>query len=864
MTIVHEGFSSAAPGGSLLTLDIPAPSGIQAGDVLVAAVVGSVASGTLSITASGWTVQSEQFDNLAVLTILTKVAGGSEPSTYRFDYSVVAATRRGAIQRFSGVDNTSPMDATPIKNNGSGTTATGLSITTVSDDAWIGMYAGWSANSTDFTSSDLTVRYNINRNGGAGDLQASAGASGNKTATINNSTWRTIMAALKPATEEPNLPPTVTPVTADEAILDASGAQLEFIGTDPAPYVDDITYQVQISDSSDLVSGEHISDNFMAGGGMTIHPQPLSSGDTWEANIQVDDRPGQSFLARGGILKKIGVRLVNDSQSPNGTARILVYEHQGTYGTSSAPLNPANPADTPTPGWIAESDGIALDGTMSSSELWYDFNFTGNNQIRLVGGRHYIFTIDWIPANRNSNNTWGARGDSINSGTLHGGNVYIDGASEPNNGSQATWDLYFRIYEESILIDKVSDVDSDFANIDTPADTDPFNSGDTVRYTSGALTPTVYYWRARGKDPAGSNSFGDWTITRSFSAESGNLANLSVVFEDTVLSADGSVAVSGSLDQTFEDATLSADGSVPVSGSLDAALADATLAADAAVLVSASLDVSYEDTTLEASGTVGSTPITADLDVTFEDMVLSADGSVLISAELGAVLEDGTLNADGSVAVSGQLDADLDDATLDASGAVLVSASLETVIEDTALEASGTVGSTPITADLEATFEDTVLSADGTISISGSLETALADATLAADAAVLVSALLDAVFEDTTLEASGTVGEPPNNASLDVTFEDTMLSADGAVLLSGSLAVNLAGTILTASAAVLISGSLDALLEDTTLDSYGRVGQVSGIPLYLHERRTSIDLDRRERSFILGRRERRRYDPPED
>ncbi len=175
MTIVHEGFSSAAPGGGATTLVINAPAGVQAGDVLVAAIVGSVASGSLSVTADGWVVQSEQFDNLAVLTILTRVAGGSEPTSYTFNYSVSASTRRGAIQRFSGVDNSAPMAGTPTKNNGSGTTATGLSITTTEDDAWVGMYVGWSANSTTFTPSGLTSRYNINRLGAAGDIQASAG-----------------------------------------------------------------------------------------------------------------------------------------------------------------------------------------------------------------------------------------------------------------------------------------------------------------------------------------------------------------------------------------------------------------------------------------------------------------------------------------------------------------------------------------------------------------------------------------------------------------------------------------------------------------------------------------------------------------
>lgn len=54
-----------------------------------------------------------------------------------------------------------------------------------------------------------------------------------------------------------------------------------------------------------------------------------------------------------------------------------------------------------------------------------------------------------------------------------------------------------------------------FSNVDTPADTSPFNSGDTVRYTvQSALGLGTYYWRVRAKDPSGSNTWGNWSETR--------------------------------------------------------------------------------------------------------------------------------------------------------------------------------------------------------------------------------------------------------------------------------------------------------------------------------------------------------------
>lgn len=60
-----------------------------------------------------------------------------------------------------------------------------------------------------------------------------------------------------------------------------------------------------------------------------------------------------------------------------------------------------------------------------------------------------------------------------------------------------------------------SNGNSDFQNVTTPADLDPFNSGDTVSYTvpgGSALTDgETYWWRVRAKDPGGSDSFSPWS-----------------------------------------------------------------------------------------------------------------------------------------------------------------------------------------------------------------------------------------------------------------------------------------------------------------------------------------------------------------
>lgn len=56
-----------------------------------------------------------------------------------------------------------------------------------------------------------------------------------------------------------------------------------------------------------------------------------------------------------------------------------------------------------------------------------------------------------------------------------------------------------------------------FVDITNALDTDPFASGDQIQFTGmGSLANGTYYWRVRGKDPSGSNTWGAWSSIRSF------------------------------------------------------------------------------------------------------------------------------------------------------------------------------------------------------------------------------------------------------------------------------------------------------------------------------------------------------------
>jgi len=77
------------------------------------------------------------------------------------------------------------------------------------------------------------------------------------------------------------------------------------------------------------------------------------------------------------------------------------------------------------------------------------------------------------------------------------------------------------------LINVTSAVDSGFSS--SPDNTDPFASGQLVNYTlQETLQPGVYYWRVRGKDPDGSNTWGNWSSISQFNI-SGAPDNLNIV-----------------------------------------------------------------------------------------------------------------------------------------------------------------------------------------------------------------------------------------------------------------------------------------------------------------------------------------------
>jgi len=181
-----------------------------------------------------------------------------------------------------------------------------------------------------------------------------------------------------------------------------------------------------------------------------VHEEPCGTGArTWEGNTQIDDRIMQSYTGRGGVLSRIDLRL-SEQELTNGTAVLRVYRHAGTYGVSSAPVGAVPRPQTPTPGWIAESEPIRLTATsMQPGTNIYSFSFIGLNRLPQPVGRPFLFSVDWRPIGPNSNarkNTFGMQFSGPMPNT-HPGNAYQDGAC-PTVPSVTGLDLLFRVWED--------------------------------------------------------------------------------------------------------------------------------------------------------------------------------------------------------------------------------------------------------------------------------------------------------------------------------------------------------------------------------------------------------------------------------
>ena len=135
-----------------------------------------------------------------------KVMGAGEPASWTWTHA--SCWRTGSAYRITGAPATSVIDGTPTTNTGTGTTLTWLSITTAQNNsALVGFRGSWDVKTQSTLSSPLVERLDTGWSGIASGVQATAGASGDKTLAIaaaGTDEWNGIFFAVKDAAESPS------------------------------------------------------------------------------------------------------------------------------------------------------------------------------------------------------------------------------------------------------------------------------------------------------------------------------------------------------------------------------------------------------------------------------------------------------------------------------------------------------------------------------------------------------------------------------------------------------------------------------------------------------------------------------------
>ena len=215
MGIVLQTTATYSAGGADTTITVNKPSGAVATDVLAAWME---CSSTASHSAPGGTswVQVDQSNiNNRNHSLWYLVLGAGEPSSWTFTLSASNGGRFSWCGRFSGVDNSTPSDATNSSDNAtSQTTFTSSSITTGNANAYVIQTCILNSSASQ-SSSDLTELYDP-ANGRIinGEIQTAAGASGTKDGNYSTTRhYNVFMWALK---EDGGGAPAPAPMTANK------------------------------------------------------------------------------------------------------------------------------------------------------------------------------------------------------------------------------------------------------------------------------------------------------------------------------------------------------------------------------------------------------------------------------------------------------------------------------------------------------------------------------------------------------------------------------------------------------------------------------------------------------------------------
>lgn len=179
--------TSTLPSGLMTSASIAKPAGVQSGDIMLFCLY--IENTGLSVTPpSGWTLIQSGTQSSAPAhsnrTYWKRDDGSAGP--YSFTWGGSTEYAGGAISAYSGCRPAGDViDASSINPSTSSVNLTGTTITTATASAMI-VLAGTNNNgSPGTTPSGMTERYDVDEIRFDDVIQAAAGATGNKTATLS-------------------------------------------------------------------------------------------------------------------------------------------------------------------------------------------------------------------------------------------------------------------------------------------------------------------------------------------------------------------------------------------------------------------------------------------------------------------------------------------------------------------------------------------------------------------------------------------------------------------------------------------------------------------------------------------------------
>ncbi len=197
--IVFKSATSTSLNGASTTITVNKPTGVVQGDTEVAMI--SYRPNTETLTApTGWVLENNQtnsFDDADGMATYVLLAGASEPSSYTWTLSSGSTGSAGAIEDFSGVSpttpvnavsSTAPLDNSYIQNAPSVTsTVSGAMVVTGYSDANADSWNGVFDMIQDVDAASAVVPNDVGESLSVNHVvQAAAGATGVNTATVSS------------------------------------------------------------------------------------------------------------------------------------------------------------------------------------------------------------------------------------------------------------------------------------------------------------------------------------------------------------------------------------------------------------------------------------------------------------------------------------------------------------------------------------------------------------------------------------------------------------------------------------------------------------------------------------------------------